>query len=97
MDRADGGSGYSFVDLAADHAGLQFAHIATSAATAQKVQRILAGQVDERLFFPSIAQLPENLDKASFVRRFNKVDSPQYQLLIDEIDRRISQLPIHQD
>jgi hypothetical protein len=97
MDRADGGSGYSFVDLAADHAGLQFAQIATSAATAQKVQRILAGQVDERLFFPSIAQLPENLDKASFVRRFNKVDSPQYQLLVDEIDRRISQLPIHQD
>jgi hypothetical protein len=97
MDRADGGSGYSFVDLAADHAGLQFAQIATSAATAQKLQGVLAGQADEGLFFPSIAQLPENLDKASFVRRFNKVDSPQYQLLVDEIDRRISQLPIHQD
>jgi hypothetical protein len=97
MDRADGGSGYSFVDLAADHAGLQFAQIATAPATAQKVQSVLAGQVDERLFFPSIAQLPENLDKASFVRRFNKVDSPEYQLLVDEIDRRISQLPIHQD
>lgn len=97
MDRADGGTGYSFVDLAADHAGLQFAHVATSPATAQKVQSVLAGQVDESLFFPSIAQLPENLDKASFVRRFNKVDSPEYLLLVDEIDRRISQLPLHQD
>lgn len=96
MDRGEGGSGYSFVDLAADHAGVKFAQIATDEDSAFAMQRLLAQSGNEEPFFPDMQSLPENIDKASFTQRFKQVDSPEYKMLLIEIDRRIALLPISQ-
>lgn len=95
MDRSDDGSGYSFVDLAADFAGVEFAVAATNPSSAISVQNILAGNIDERLFFPSIKGLPEGLSKNEFKRQFTEVDSPEYLKMVRSINQRIADLPIH--
>ena len=69
MDRGDGGSGFSFVDLAADFAGVKFAIAATTLSSASTVQNVLAGNIDEDLFFPHIKGLPEGLNKNEFSRK----------------------------
>ncbi|GAC19050.1 hypothetical protein [Paraglaciecola arctica] len=96
MDRSNDGSGYSFVDLAADFAGVEFAIAATSASSAVSVQNILAGEPDEHLFFPSIEGLPEGLSKGGFSQKFTEVDSPEYLKMVQSINQRIADLPIHQ-
>ena len=96
MDRSKDGSGFSFVDLAADFAGVQFAVAATSPASATSVQNLLAGNTDERLFFPDIKGLPEGLSKNKFRRMFTEVDSPEYLQMVKNINKRIAELPIHQ-
>lgn len=96
MDRSDDGSGYSFVDLAADFAGVQFAITATTPSSAISLQNILADNNDESLFFPSIKGLPEGLNKNEFSQRFTQVDSPKYLKMVQRINHRIAELPIHQ-
>ena len=96
MDRSDDGSGYSFVDLAADISGVEFAIAATRSSSAVSVQNILAGETDEGLFFPSILGLPEGLSKNEFNRIFTEVDSPEYLEMLQSITQKIAKLPIHQ-
>jgi hypothetical protein len=96
MDRSDDGSGYSFVDLAADFAGVEFAVAATNISSATFVQNILAGITDEKVFFPDIVGLPEGLSKSNFTRVFTEVDSPEYLKMVRNIKQRIATLPIHQ-
>ena len=96
MDRSDDGSGYSFVDLAADFAGVEFAIAATNSSSAISVQNILAGEPDEHLFFPSIEGLPEGLSKNEFNQKFTEVDSPEYLQMVQSINQSIANLPIHQ-
>lgn len=96
MDRSKDGSGYSFVDLAADIAGVEFARVATDPDSAVKVQNILAGKTSENLFFPSIKGLPEGMRKAEFTARFKEVDSPEYVQMVERIHARINKLPIYQ-
>jgi hypothetical protein len=95
MDRSDDGSGYSFVDLAADFAGVQFAITATTPSSAASFQTILADTIDERLFFPSIEGLPEGLNKSEFIQRYTEVDSPKYLKMVQSINQRIVELPVH--
>lgn len=95
MDRARGGSGYSFVDLAADKAGIAFAMTATNTATAGKLQELFANGNGESLFFPDISGLPEGISKPEFERRFSQVDSPAYLQVVQEIDRRLATLPAY--
>ncbi|MCF2949073.1 hypothetical protein L0668_13205 [Paraglaciecola aquimarina] len=97
MDRGKGGSGYSFVDLAADIAGVEFARAATDPTTAWFVQQKLANNYSEGLFFPQIKGLPEGLRKEKFTKQFGEVDSPKYVKMLDEIQRRIANLPIHSE
>jgi hypothetical protein len=95
MDRSDDGSGYSFVDLAADFAGVEFAIAATNPFSAGSVQNILAGIIGEDAFFPDIEGLPEGLSKNDFTLRFTEVDSPEYLRMVRSINQRIAELPIH--
>ncbi|MEO9943802.1 hypothetical protein [Paraglaciecola sp.] len=95
MDRSDDGSGYSFIDLAADFSGIKFAESATNPDSALYVQDILAGNLDEKAFFPNITGLPEGLKKAEFERRFIRVDSQKYKQMIAKINARIDALQIH--
>ena len=44
---------------------------------------------------PAIDDLPDHMPDAEFKRRFGAVDSPAYNALVAEIDRRIAALPIY--
>jgi hypothetical protein len=96
MDRGEGGSGYSFVDLAADMAGIRLAKRALEPDKAELIQRRLARAEDESVFFPQVLDLPEGMDKQEFARRFEAVDSPAYQQQVDRITSRLNDLPLYQ-
>ena len=85
-------SGFSFTDIGADRAGVQFAKFAVSRHDAAiKVQQIMSDARQEQVFFPRVADLPEGMSKATFQRRYGDVGSDRYKGVIAEIDRRISQ------
>ena len=96
MDRANGGSGYSFTDLAADMAGVRFAELATDPEFAREFQTILAENGSEQLFFPPLEGLPEDLNKQDFVSVFGHVDSPSYKSAVGDIAQRINGLEVYQ-
>jgi hypothetical protein len=97
LDANRGGSGFSFVDLAADRAGIRFVEVATDpAGGARRLQELLADRSGEALFFPIVADLPEDLPQAEFEQRYKGLDSAEYQSLVREIDRRINHCPVYQ-
>ena len=96
MDRGNGGSGYSFVDLAADMSGTEFAKVATNPSTALDVQNTIARIQSELEIIPSIDGLPEGLSKQAFTNQYQKVDSEDYLKEVQEIKRRIGALPLYQ-
>lgn len=97
LDSIKGGSGFSFVDLLADRAGVRFARLATaSTASAIAVQQFFQQQRDETEIFPSKARLPEGLSQQLFEQRYQSVDSAVYRQMVQEIDRRLSALPLYQ-
>jgi hypothetical protein len=96
LDAGKGGSGFSFVDLAADRAGVRFAETAADpGGGARRLQELLSGNPSEQLFFPIVADLPENMPKAEFERRYGGVDSATYNGMVREIDRRIDLCPAY--
>jgi hypothetical protein len=94
---AQGGSGFSFNDMAANRAGSRFGETAThSRAAALRMQQHLAGTRDAGLFFPRVDDLPEFLNQAEFQRRYGGVDQPAYRKMLDYIDQRIAALGVYQ-
>ena len=96
MDRGNGGSGYSFVDLAADMSGNEFAQVATEISTAVDVQNAMARIQSELEIIPAIEGLPEGLSKQAFIEQYERVDSMAYLKEVKEIKRRINLLPLYQ-
>jgi hypothetical protein len=95
LSDAKGGSGFSFIDLAADRAGLRFGEIAVSnAENARKLQLAMAQVNDYKAFMPDVIDLPEKMDEQTFKRTFTSLDSPETQALIAQIDARIESCPI---
>ncbi len=93
---AQKGSGFSFIDLAGDRAGLRFGKTAVeSSTTARLLQKRMANIKDYTAFMPEVRDLPENMSLAIFQRRFKSIYSPQYQAMLKKIDSRIAQLPIY--
>lgn len=89
---SQGGSGFSFADLTADRAGVRFAEQAIGSATsARDVQRRVASLDVETAIMPSITALPEGLQDPEFRRRFEQRDSAAYNVVKDEIERRLDQ------
>ena len=95
MDRAIGGSGYSFVDLAADRAGVKFAVEATNPDKAYEIQQRIALGATESDYFPNTQGLVEGLNKQAFNDRFGSVDSEAYQREVDVIISRINALGLY--
>ena len=91
MDRGKGGSGYSFVDLAADMSGTEFARVATEPSTALRVQNAVARIQSELEIIPPIDGLPEG-----FTEQYQRVDSEAYLKEVKEIKRRMGLLPLYQ-
>jgi hypothetical protein len=96
LSDAQGGSGFSFIDLAADKAGTRFGEIATSSPeNARKIQKIMSEIKDYSDFMPDPTDLPEHMDDAEFKQRYQSVDSAVYQELSKQIDDRIAATPIY--
>lgn len=89
---ARGGSGFSFNDLAADRAGTRLGTLAIQAP--RKLQVALAAGPSESDLLPAIADLPESLPEAEFVRRYGGVGAPAYQRMLADIDARIATTPL---
>ncbi|WP_342805284.1 hypothetical protein [Alteromonas sp. M12] len=97
MDRAEGGSGFSFADLAADLAGIKLAVMAIDPLYAEALQDALAQVQSENQFFPIIDNLPEGLSKDVFSRHYGNVESEEYKEVVRSINRQIENLPLYQD
>jgi hypothetical protein len=94
MDRGNGGSGYSFIDLTADMAGANFATLAVDPRTAEQIQNIMSLEANETLFFPSIDGFDEGMNKSQFRQKYSDIESEEYLKVVNEIESRISRLPV---
>jgi len=96
LDANSGGSGYSFSDLAADKAGLQFAQYITSGTSeAENAQNALMNISNENEFFPFIHDLPGGFTGNHFKRVIQSTESDTYKKIETEIDQRIEKLGLY--
>ena len=93
---AQGGSGFSFNDLAADRAGTRLADRATAGEdAARRQQQALAVAAPAPVLLPVVDDLPENMQLAEFTRRFGGIDAPAALRLRADIERRLGALPVY--
>jgi uncharacterized protein YfiM (DUF2279 family) len=95
LDSQQGGSGFSFADLAADQAGIRFAELALDEIGALRVQQMAADLKQEETFFPSIAGLPEGIPQLVFDER-GGIESNYYKQHLATISQRIDGLALYQ-
>jgi hypothetical protein len=96
LDSGYGGSGFSFVDLAADRAGIQFVSLATaSEAQARQLQEQILANAGEVSFFPDTSGLVEGLSDAQFRQQYGDVESERYRQQVELIDQRIARALIY--
>lgn len=88
LNDSRGGSGFSFVDLLADRAGVELARKAMGR-DAQNIQRRMAGSLKESDYMPDINNLPEGLLELEFKSRYQDLDSADYAIVDAEIEQRI--------
>ena len=97
LNDSQGGSGFSFIDIAADKAGTLFGELATaSPEQARKLQAAMATIKDYNDFMPDPRDLPEHMQQAEFKARYGAINSPAYRQVVEEIDKRIAAMPIYQ-
>lgn len=95
MEDSDGGSGFSFTDLAADRAGTRFGRLATSSdGNAKRVQAILAKGIVDADVIPRVTDLPERMSLQVFESRFGGVGGARYKEMLAEIENRIDRCAI---
>ena len=97
MDSGRGGSGFSFVDLTADRAGIRFAEFALDGENggARRLQSMAIKLIDESTFFPEIDGLPEGISQEQFDNLYGGVDGAFYVEYVKEIDERISRVLLY--
>ncbi len=96
IDDSRGGTGFSFNDIAADRAGTRFGELAAgSRESALKLQRLLGSGVRDSDILPAVADLPEFMAEADFIRRFGGIGAPGYRKMMDDIERRVAALPFY--
>jgi hypothetical protein len=96
IEDSQGGSGFSFADLAADRAGTTLAERAMAPDTARLMQRRLARTLRENDIMPDIERLPEGMQEVEFQRRFQQRNGGAYRRMMAEIERRITACPVYQ-
>lgn len=93
---SDGGSGFSFSDLAADRAGITFGNLALDThSKARIIQTRLAKVVYESEYMPNIDSLPNGLKNIDFKLKYSNSESTAYKKVIRLIDKRISSCTIY--
>lgn len=83
--RADG-SGFSFVDLAADRAGVQIAIAALKPETALATQERLRGATESYILPPALLKGSEGLSDAAFAEQFGGLAKRNYRTAVSRID-----------
>ena len=89
---SQGGSGFSFNDIAADRAGSRLGLLAKTAP--QVLQQRLAAGVQESQLMPDVSDLPEFLSEAAFKKTYGGIDAPAYRRMLDDIDLRLDKLAL---
>lgn len=90
LSDANGGTGFSFADLAADRAGVRFAQSVLSGKTPVFG---LAGSFRIENYLPELDGLEEGITMEDLVKRFGSQGDPRYDAQIEGIDARIDKLP----
>lgn len=96
MDSTPGGSGFSFVDMAANSAGIRLAVVATRSSPSAHVLQVRVRHgvtVDDLL--PSLVGLPEGISRDAFQADFGGLGGAETRRLLNEIDRRIAALALY--
>lgn len=91
---AFGPSGFSFTDLAADEAGIEFAR-----QLLKHPQRLasVADSFRTDAYLPPIADLDEGLSIAAFTKKYGSVESDAFRTVHREIRRRVSGQPAYRE
>jgi len=92
MDATEGGSGFSFDDLAADRAGTLLAIAATkNEANARNLQTRIGHGVVIADFFPGVEGLPSGLTRDEFQSDYGGLGGKVTQRLAEEIEYRLAE------
>lgn len=95
-DTQEGGSGFSFTDLAADMAGIRFGEAAvTDAQGAARMQALMGSNATEEFFMLDVRGLPEFLNEAEFNSSYGTAGSPAYKAVEAFIERSIDNTPLY--
>jgi Matrixin len=92
LSDSDGGSGFSFIDLTADRAGILFAG---SLINKRFTLLEIADHYTVPAFMPAIDNMPEGLTAAQLLVQFGPQTDDRFRHQLDEIDRRLLQLPTY--
>ncbi len=89
-DSLPGGSGFSFVDMAANQAGIRLAVVATQdVSSARRFQLRTINREKQNQFFPVISGLPENLSDTEFQKEYGGIGGRKSRQFLAEIRQRI--------
>jgi hypothetical protein len=86
---ADDGSGFSFVDIAADRSGYLIATAATESSAAQSMTDRLADASHEELLPRALLKEPEGLNPKTFRSRYGGIDSKGFKDVVAGIDHAL--------
>jgi hypothetical protein len=90
-DSLPSGSGFSFIDLAADRSGLRIARLAVEERSASSTAQRLAAATEQDLLPVQLLRAEEGLAEAAFVQRFGTIEAKNYKAAVAWIDRELSQ------
>lgn len=88
-DSLGSGSGFSFVDLAADRSGVAYGRDATLLALAQSTARQLSSAVSVQLLPAHLLKNPEGLRDDEFTDQFGTLDAAAYRRAVAYIDTEL--------
>ena len=89
LDAVDGGSGFSFTDIAADMAGLRFADNVLDPDRAARMQRRVQEESAAETLLPSLEGLTDGLSEPMFKRLYGSTTDKRYRTVIAVIDHRM--------
>lgn len=89
-DSLPAGSGFSFVDLAADRSGLHVARRALEPQTAAATARALRSVSEQDLLPEELMQAPEGLTDLEFAGRFGGIEARRYREAVGWIDGQLA-------
>lgn len=96
-DSEAGGSGFSFVDLAADRAGTQLVEraLARPEVISAVLEQLSSPKLTDPGLLPDPRDLPEGLTEAELESSGRAPGTPKYQALVDEMDGRLAKTDLH--